>query len=284
MTRRREIERHRHSLGEIREIMSSMKTLAYLETRKLDRFLAAQQAVVDNVEQVAADFLSFYPETLPESEHSMPVYLLIGSERGFCGDYNHTLARQLESETQISEGEPPPLLVVGRKLQALLEGESQLVEFVTGASVVEEVPNTLAEIVNTLTTLQQKREAISLYGLYHDLDGGIVTQTLLPPLRALSAQPMNYSHPPRLNLPPREFLLELTDHYLFAALHEMLYTALMAENQARVSHLEGAVRRLDEESAELARRSNALRQEEIIEEIEVILLSAAGLDEQHHKR
>ncbi len=37
---------------------------------------------------------------------------------------------------------------------------------------------------------------------------------------------------------------------------------------------------LDDESAELVRQCNALRQEEIIEEIEVILLSAASLDEE----
>ena len=50
----------------------------------------------------------------------------------------------------------------------------------------------------------------------------------------------------------------------------------MAENHRRAQHLEGAIRHLDEESGELKRRSNALRQEEIIEEIEVILLSATS--------
>jgi F-type H+-transporting ATPase subunit gamma len=52
----------------------------------------------------------------------------------------------------------------------------------------------------------------------------------------------------------------------------------MAESQQRVSHLDAALRHLDDQAADLARRSNALRQEEIIEEIEVILLSAGGLE------
>jgi F-type H+-transporting ATPase subunit gamma len=59
----------------------------------------------------------------------------------------------------------------------------------------------------------------------------------------------------------------------------MLYTSLMMENHQRVAHLEGAVKHLGGESAELASKCNGLRQEEIIEEIEVILLSAASLDE-----
>jgi F-type H+-transporting ATPase subunit gamma len=41
-----------------------------------------------------------------------------------------------------------------------------------------------------------------------------------------------------------------------------------------VAHLEGAVQHLDTRTEELTRRSMSLRQEEIIEEIEVILLNA----------
>ena len=37
MTRRRELQRHLHTLDETREILGSMKTLAYMETRKLER-------------------------------------------------------------------------------------------------------------------------------------------------------------------------------------------------------------------------------------------------------
>jgi F-type H+-transporting ATPase subunit gamma len=65
MTRRQDLERHRQSLGEVRDIMNSMKTLAYMETRKLARFVDAQRAVVDSIEEVAADFLSFQTNTLP---------------------------------------------------------------------------------------------------------------------------------------------------------------------------------------------------------------------------
>jgi F-type H+-transporting ATPase subunit gamma len=68
----------------------------------------------------------------------------------------------------------------------------------------------------------------------------------------------------------------LVHHYLFAALHEIFYTSLMAENQRRIQHLEGAIQRLEEKNENLARKSRTLRQEEITEEIEVILLSVEG--------
>lgn len=284
MTRRREVERHRHSLGEIRDIMNSMKTLAYLETRKLGRFLSAQQTVVKNVENAAADFLAFYPDTLPPAGDTTAVFLLIGSERGFCGDFNHAIVQHLESTLPADAATAPLLLPVRRKLHLLLEHDARVSAFVNGSSAVEEVPNSLTQLVHEVTVVEQKHGPVSLSALYHSAEGGIVGRSLLPPLRHLLHSEVHFSDPPELNLPPRRFLLELADHYLFAALHEMLYASLMAENQRRVSHLDGAVRYLDNESAELARRSNALRQEEIIEEIEVILLSTAGLDEERHKR
>ena len=45
-----------------------------------------------------------------------------------------------------------------------------------------------------------------------------------------------------------------------------------------MQHLEGAVEHLEDKAKELTSQSNALRQEEIIEEIEVILLSSTNID------
>jgi F-type H+-transporting ATPase subunit gamma len=279
MTRRRKLEQHRHSLKEIRDIMNSMKTLAYMETRKLTRFLDAQRAVVQSIEDVAADLLSFYPETLPEVKETKAVYLLLGSERGFCGDFNHALLRHLELVLQDHDANNPILLAIGRKLSMLLEDDSRVTAFLDGAGVAEEATNLLNQLVRTLTALQEKHGVLSVYCLYHGGEDGIVMQRLLPPFHELMQRPPRYPHPPLLNLEPAEFLIELTEQYLFAALFELLYTSLMAENHNRVAHLEGAVKHLDDESSKLTRQSNAMRQEEIIEEIEVILLSATSLGE-----
>jgi F-type H+-transporting ATPase subunit gamma len=282
MTRRQELEHHRHSMGEIRGIMNSMKTLAYMETRKLTRFLDAQHAVVRSIEAAAEDLLAFYPETLPEATETTPVYLLVGTDRGFCGDFNHTLLNHLESALEAHPSDRPLLIAVGRKLHALLEDEPRVAVSIDGAGVAEDVDSVLVQVVNELTAVQLKRGVLALYGLYHGGDG-IVMQKLLPPFQNLLSRPPAFPHPPLCNRSPRDLLVELTEHYLFALLHDMLYTSLIVENHYRLAHLDGAVRHLDSESAELAQRCNALRQEEIIEEIEVILLSAADLDQKGKK-
>jgi len=286
MPSRRKLEEHRHSIEEIREIMNSMKTLAYMETRKLDHLLDTQHAVVNSIETVAADFVSAYPEAMPKMQAAREVYLVVGSERGFCGDFNETLLRHLEPTQQDKQGKDFPILVaIGGKLHASLVNDSYVAARLDGASVVEEVETVLTRVVDTLATLQTQYGTLTLYALYHAVDDDtLVTQQLLPPFQDYLARPPGFSLPPVLNLKPTDFLIELSDHYLFAALHEIFYASLMAENRRRVQHLEGAVKHLDEESDELRRQSNARRQEEIIEEIEVILLSAASLKKTLPKR
>ena len=68
-----------------------------METRKISGFLDVQHSAVNHIETVAADFLGFYPDTLSEAtDTAVDVYLLIGTERGFCGDFNHALMRHFE--------------------------------------------------------------------------------------------------------------------------------------------------------------------------------------------
>jgi len=279
MTRRRDLERHRRSLDEIRGILNSMRTLAYLETRKLTRFLETQHRVVESIEAAAADLIGFHPDLLPSLGEQRPVYLVIGSEHGFCGDFNHRLLQSLEAPRNAAGSGERPLIAVGHKLHALMAGDDGETRLIGGAGMVEEVTPLLNTLIELLTDLSQRPLVDSVYCLYHKGGEGIELRRLLPPFDSLLPPPNRFSHPPLLQRSPAELLLSLTEHYLFAALHEVFFYSLLAENQHRVNHTEGAVRHLDETSTKLAHRCNALRQEEIIEEIEVILLSATTPEE-----
>jgi len=281
VTRRRDLEKHRRSLDEIRGIMNSMKNLSFMESRKISAFLDVQHSVVSHLEAVAADFLGFYPDTLTETtDRSVDVCLLIGAERGFCGDFNHALMRRFETMPMKNTMEKPRLICVGHKLESLLENDEWPIISIDGASGAEEVGHVLSQIVDYLAALQEQYGLLNLYALYHGDEHRLVNQQLLPPFQNLLHQQQESPHAPVLNLEPEKFLLDLSYHYLFVVLFEILYTSLMAESRQRVAHLEGAVQHMDEQSEELNRQSNILRQEEIIEEIEVILLSATSLGEQ----
>jgi hypothetical protein len=96
MSKRHELYGRIRALTDIKGILNALKNLALMEVHKLDRFLSAQQRVVAGIEEVATDIFSFYPTLLPPTADAHPVFLLIGSERGFCGDFNESLLAEFD--------------------------------------------------------------------------------------------------------------------------------------------------------------------------------------------
>ncbi len=276
MSRRREVETHLGTLGEIREIMAAMKNLSFMETRKLSRFLDAQRQVVRTIEAAAADFIHAFPDLSPRVEKDAVVHVLVGAERGFCGDYNEALLQYLASG-QVENAGASRLIVVGSKLGERLEQDTRVIHTLAGASVAEEVPTVLRQVVDFIEELET-RWAVCRVSAIHHAGQAVKATSLLPPFQDLPASPQSLRGDPFLYLQPSVFIAELTDHYLFAALHALFYSALYAEHQKRIQHLEGALKRLDDQCDQLKRRRNVLRQEEITEEIEQILLSAQAMN------
>ena len=273
MSKRREVQNRLSMLDEIDGIMVAMKNLALLEAHKLETFLATQRRAVSGIETAAQDFLHFYPQTA-HADGMQHLLLVIGSERGFCGNFNETLLEQIALAAQ-QEG--TLLVAVGRRLAAKLQDDKRIAAYVDGPSVADEVPPSLVRLAKVLGELQQHPEAAwRLSALYHDDESGEPRIRQLLPLTAPTGKSL-HSHAPLLNLEPSRFLSQLTSQYFYAALHEVFYASLMAENRKRLEHMENAIRRLEKDEAKLRLRYNALRQEEIIEEIEIIMLSAEAL-------
>jgi F-type H+-transporting ATPase subunit gamma len=269
MSRRRDIERQLRGLGEIGEIMTAMRNLALMETRKLQRFLQTQQRVVASIRAAAEDFGAFHGAA--EGAASRELLLAIGSERGFCGDFNEAVAAALAARPGAAE-----VVAVGSKLSSRLAAEARVTARLEGPGTLDEVPGVLLRLMETLLR-PRGTGALRLTVLHHDAGGeGVVAVRLDPFAKPARARPAP-GYPPRLDLEPRRFAAALAEHYLFAAMHGVFYSSLMAENQRRMQHMELAVRRIEQRSADLQRRRNSLRQEEITEEIEIIMLNAAPL-------
>lgn len=273
MSRRHELDNHRERLNEIRGIMNSMKVLAVMQTHKLDRFIRAQTTINQTIEEMAADFLKFHPELLPAAETSANIIILVGSEHGFCGAFNQRLLEQLHKSFYPPQ-QQNKLIAIGSKLHPLLENLAEETIYIEGAHIADEINRVVEQLASSLSDYPQ---ATSLYVIHHNgSDASLQSERLLPPFRNLEPSTPSYTHPALLNLPAAEFIIELTEHYLFHSLHRILYRSLMIENQQRIQHLENAANHLDHQTEELGHKINALRQEEIIEEIEVILLNIAS--------
>ena len=275
MSRQRKLKHLLRQLSETRGIIEAMKNLAVVEIHKLDRRLENQQQIVLDLEHMAADFLNFHPYTFPRESGEVDIWLLFGSERGFCGDFNESIVDNLHRQLDMRNGRRPVLIPIGGKLCQRLGDDDRVARFIEGADVVEEMTQVLNAIINEVNVLQTQFGICYVYALYHHSESGQLTcSQLLPPFKNITGTPDRHFTPPVLNIRPEVLFRALVDHYLFSALHEIAYMSLMVENYSRIQHMSGALNRLDERVEEVMRKYHIHRQEEITEEIEVILLNA----------
>ncbi|MBI5658146.1 MAG: F0F1 ATP synthase subunit gamma [Nitrosomonadales bacterium] len=281
MSKRMMIQKHLGTLGDIGGIMGAMKNISLMETHKLARFLAHQHRVLAGIEAAAADFLAHHPEIAYRPEDKAPdIVVAIGSQRGFCGDFNESLAQALRHHWRQTGGGAADVLVVGRRLAAKLGREPRIAATLDGPSVAEEVQPVLQRLMDALGELhvragENKPLTISVFA-HREGESRVGVRPILPAPEPGRAAP-RFAYPPMLNLEAEKFFAGLARHYLWAQMHDAFYGSLMAESRLRLQHMEGAMQRMEEKSGELRRKYNLLRQEEITEEIEVIMLSNEAL-------
>ncbi len=280
MSRRRDLQWRRRQLEDMAGILDSMKSLAFMETRKVAHRQQSLNRVTTNLAQAALLFLGYYPAYREARRPAgSRVCVIIGSERGFCGDFNQRLIPLIPTDTDL-------LIAVGHKLQRAIEG-SHPFQAVAGSSISDEIPDVLAAIVTSLEEASPTAGGLTIEVIYQTEDDAEPRlQQLLPPFQRLAEHtPDNTANgaEPLLYLAPARFFAELTDQYVFALLNQALYSSLLAENSRRVQHLDAAVSHLRDKSEQLLQTCNSLRQEEITEEIEVILLSAESALQVHQR-
>jgi F-type H+-transporting ATPase subunit gamma len=262
-------QRHIDALRDIRDIMAALKNISLTESQRLRRFLTTQQRVMTSIEQAVGDFLSHYPHALPAGDGGGDIVLLIGSERGFCGDFNESIVAQVN--TAVAQQH---LVAVGEKLSGKLREMGIAADSLTGLTTVEDVPEVLLAVVEKLRELAARHGVLQLTIVHHHYDGRTQEIRSHRPFHHLSPAAPHSGYPPLLNVTPETFFPQLLDHFLFAVLQGVLYASLAAEHQLRLQHLQGAIEHIDKRSAVMIQRYNNLRQEQITEEIELIVLSA----------
>ncbi|MEJ2095109.1 MAG: F0F1 ATP synthase subunit gamma, partial [Gammaproteobacteria bacterium] len=149
-----------HQLHEIRNIMDAMKNLAVLETHKLNKLLDNQNTLIEDLDKIAEDFLSFYSYPFSSDDKAIDCWILFGSERGFNGDFNEALIEYLDRHLKGIDNTNYLLVPIGNKLFSRLRGNTRVSDFIEGPDVAEEVNSILNTLLTHINVLQSKYSAI----------------------------------------------------------------------------------------------------------------------------
>lgn len=286
MTKRTALKKHLLSLGEIENIINAMKNLSLMEINTVSKFLITENYLVNTLKDVIADFFAFHRDILQSKSMENDVeklYILVGSERGFCGNFNELIIKNQENLIN-NHNEKSITIAIGNKLVTKLTGKNIATININGANITEEIRSVVLLLMQELNKIISKKKSPTILGNWiiifnEESDYGIKTLVFKPfaDFGKNIETTKKFSNPPLLYLDPEKFLTEFMDQYLFAILHQVFYASFLIENRQRLKHMEGALDWLKNKNNALKLKFNELRQEEITEEIEVVMLSAEAI-------
>lgn len=257
MSQRRELEARLALFSELGGIMNAMRSFALVELRRLAQREAAQQQAQQTLEQSMRELA----DSLPAADASPgDIWIAVGSVRGFCAGLNDDVFHFWQTQGN----EALASLAVGERLVALMPAEVIPVPGAVGASDAVAAIDRILETVEAARRRVEPRAGLVL--CYRD-EKDVSMQRLLP-LPHMEARKADAL--PLTNRPATEVALGVAEHYLFHTLLALLMRSLRMENHLRLMQMENAQQHIDRASKALHSRRNQLRQEEIVEEIELI--------------
>lgn len=261
MSQRREVETRLALYDELSGILGAMRSFALAELRKVGKRETAQQQVVAALTTVLADLSGYLPADRHADTSPGDIWLLLGSVRGFCGSFNEEILQFWRQQVPASS----PLIVVGERLQTLLQEPAQA-QRLPGAQASLDAPAVIDRILAATLSLRGKQD-FGVMACIRD-EQGARSQRLWPLPQAVGK---SSAYPPLTYQPLIEVGTGVAEHYLFHTLLALLLRSIYVENHMRLLQMETALRHLDNGREELQRQRNRLRQEEIVEEIELMV-------------
>lgn len=266
MSQRREIEARLTLYDDLSGILGAMRSFALAELRKVGKREAAQQQVVESLALAMNDLAGSLPEEIYGKPGGVPandIWLLFGSVRGFCGSFNEDVMRFWRT----SSAEQGPLILFGERLHDIVDDRAET-QRIVGADGGLDAPAAIDRILAAIAELRgDDSGSFGLLACIRD-EQGARSQRLWPlPLPARK----NHGSTPLTYAPAAEVAAGIAEHFLFHKLLAMLLRSIRVENHLRLMQMETALRHLERGSEDLQRQRNRLRQEEIVEEIELMV-------------
>jgi len=273
------------SLGDLQQIVRTMKALSAVSIRQYERAadtLADSEHCIQLGLQVALrDGLQALPDR-STGESGAAAVIVFGTDHGLCGRFNEVIAEQaleqaLEHVSEQAPGEQAPAamhwLAVGERLLPLLDQQGQL-EWM-------QVPSSAAGITAVVQRVllrvdDWRAQGVGRVELFHNRPSGrsgyAPTRQQLFPFDRERFQRFAQRPWPSLQLPqalmPRPALLRhlLRQHYFFM-LFRALAESLAAEHGGRLAAMQAAEKNIDERLEEVTGRFRRVRQEQITSEL-----------------
>lgn len=264
----KDIKRRITGIEDLKKITGTMYMVSSV------RFKLVQKKVkyIDNLIEKLRDIMSKIP-VKPRSRASLPLFIVIGSDRGLAGGYNSNLMDMVYKE--ISEHEGTKIISLGRKVEKFFAKKGM-----TTVKSFKDIDSQLPpEVINDLIreAIKSYKDDSEIYVAYTHFAG--VTRLepkiarVLPPLPTEGYPSGDYIFEPS----PEEILELLMEFYLKMSIESFYLNSHISEQAARMVAMESATENADELLEDLGALYHQRRKDIITREISEIVSGAEGI-------
>jgi F-type H+-transporting ATPase subunit gamma len=245
----------------------------------------AVSALISHHVHLDHPILNFQPD------RSRVAILVITSDRGFCGGYNHTVLRNAEALAQNirEDGREPVFYVTGSKGRDYFQFRHRAMEAnwtgFSGAPTYAEAAE-IGELLTSTYVMPTREGGVGeVHVVYTEFVSMLTQRLTVRRILPLEIEEIEAEEGKDL-LPAYEFepapavvLDELLRQYVHARIWHMLLESAAAEHAARRQAMMSATDNANELIGKLSRKANEARQEEITNELSEIVAGANALSE-----
>ena len=284
------LSRQNNTLGSIRGIVHTMKTLSAINAAPYEQAARSIEAYHRTILQGFATFAHRSGGIALAAEDVREQLLVVfGSDHGLCGSYNEILAEKVAShcrdQTGPQTGSTPRLLCIGAQMNDALRDQGLAPEAVLlPPASAEGIGRLAGDIVTRLARLghgQALHRLVVTLAFTRRGEHGLrepVTQRLLPlqPSLLQREQRWHSRSLPDYSMSADALLASLIRSHIFASVFRASAEAMVTENAARLALMQQAEQSVDERLEEVQAEMRSVRQTEITNGLMDVIIGHLG--------
>lgn len=276
------LSRQSATLGSIRGIVHTMKTLAAINAHPYEQAAHAIDEYHQTVRKALAAFVRAHGFSRPQPATTRAQLVVVfGSDHGLCGSYNEQLAQQVRAHAQSTNQHEIRIACVGARMANALQNEGFAIKsYLLPPANVDGISRLASDLVEHIVDYSEGRDLadLSVRLAFTEPAEHANTQCIIRALLPLQPELLTpVQHWPSRSLPiftmeANKLLAALLRSHLFASLYYASAMAMVTENAARLSLMQQAEQSVDERLLGVNQDIAQARQDEITHELMDIVI------------
>ena len=285
MANAREIKLRIKGINETKKITKAMKLISAAKLKKARAMHDATLPFFKKIQESMATILERLPEiesayfaSREEKEKKIKGYIVIASDKGLNGGYNHNVIKLAES---IIDKENSIVFPIGKVVKESMERGNYNISEENGIKDYIVDVDTARDIANYMIKLFKEEKIDELYLVYTELHSAISMET-----KTLKILPLNkddFEHHDNVSEkfefePTPEIVFDvLASKYVKGIIYGGMVEAFVSEHSARMNAMDNATTNAEKMIKKLTLNYNRARQAAITQEISEIVGGASNI-------